>query len=197
MSVLVSFVLVFAVIAGLEFADRTNFALISLAAKEPPRAVWAGAAAAFVVTTALAVVIGTALVAALPAYLVDLRLAGGALLLGYAGYLLWHREADEPIRTRRSAGLTAFVLILLLELGDTTMIFTINFVFTVGNPLLVGIAAGLGLITVAATASLIGSRVGVRLEPAKLDRLVIAILTAVGVLTIVYALWPGWFPSIG
>jgi putative Ca2+/H+ antiporter (TMEM165/GDT1 family) len=45
-SVIISFLTVFAVIGGLELLDRTNFALISLASREPPAAVWAGAASA-------------------------------------------------------------------------------------------------------------------------------------------------------
>ncbi|MCI4335649.1 MAG: TMEM165/GDT1 family protein [Thermoplasmata archaeon] len=91
---------------------------------------------------------------------------------------------------------TAFLLIFLLELGDTTMILTMNFVFSINDPLLVGLAAALGLMFVAATACLIGSRVGDRVEPAQLNRLVVVILTLVGIVTILYALAPGAFPPL-
>lgn len=194
--VVLDFVLVFAVIAGLEFADRTNFALIALAAKLPARPVWAGAASAFVATTVLAVLIGAALVDALGGNVTVLRLGGGVFLLGYAGYLLLVPEADRRPPAGRSAFATAFLLILLLEIGDTTMIFTILFVASVGNPLLVGLAAAAGLVLVAATAVMIGSRLGARVEPKVLEKVVIGILLVAGVVTIVYALDPGLFPPI-
>ncbi len=192
---LIAFLTVLVVIGGFELADRTNFALIGLATKEPPTQVWAGAAAAFVITSVLSVVIGVALLAALGGHVVYLRLGGGVLLLAYAAYLALAPEKPEVMRAARSAWLTAFVLILLLELGDTTMILTMNFVFTLGEPLLVGSAAALALVSVAASASFIGSRVGARIDPHKLERLVIGILSLVGALTILYALAPGLFPS--
>jgi putative Ca2+/H+ antiporter (TMEM165/GDT1 family) len=193
--VVVEFALVFAVIAGLEFLDRTNFALIGLAARLPPRSVWAGAASAFVVTTVLAVVIGAALLAALGGHVTYLRLGGGLFLLGYAGYLLLVPESERRPPAGRSAFATAFLLILLLEIGDTTMIFTILFVASVGNLLLVGVAAASALAAVAATAAVLGSRLGARLEPKVLERLVVGILVVAGVVTIVYALAPGVFPT--
>ena len=192
---LTEFVVVFAVIGGLEFLDRTNFALIGLAAKQEPTSTWAGAASAFVATTLLAVVIGTALLAALGGHIVYLRLGGGVFLLGYAAYLVVVPEADRRPPAGRSAFATAFLLIFLLEIGDTTMIFTILFVSTTQNPVLVAVAAASALIGVAATASLIGSRLGARVEPKALERVVVAILVVAGVVTIVYALMPGWFPT--
>jgi putative Ca2+/H+ antiporter (TMEM165/GDT1 family) len=192
---LTEFVVVFAVIGGLEFLDRTNFALIGLAAKQEPTSTWAGAASAFVATTLLAVVIGTALLAALGGHIVYLRLGGGVFLLGYAAYLVVVPEADRRPPAGRSAFATAFLLIFLLEIGDTTMIFTILFVSTTQNPVLVAVAAASALIGVAATASLIGSRLGARVEPKALERVVVAILVVAGVVTIVYALMPGWFPA--
>ena len=193
---LVAFLTVFAVVGGFEFGDRTNFALIGLAAREPPFPVWTGAAAAFAATTALAVVIGTALLEALGGQLEYLRLAGGILLLAYAGYLLVHGAAEEKAPTGRSAGVAAFLMIFLLELGDTTMILTMNFVFSIADPLLVGVAAAAALLLVAASGCLIGSRVGTRVEPKQLHLLVIAILTIVGVVTVLYALFPSAFPAL-
>jgi len=189
------FALVFVVVGGLEFLDRTNFALIGLAAKQDPRPTWAGAASAFALTTLLAVAVGTALLDALGGHLIYLRLGGGLFLLGYAAYLVIVPEADRRPPAGRSAFATAFLLIFLLELGDTTMIFTILFVSTIQNPVLVGVAAGTALAGVAATAALIGSRLGARVEPRLLERVVVVILAVAGVVTIVYALMPGWFPS--
>jgi putative Ca2+/H+ antiporter (TMEM165/GDT1 family) len=194
--VVADFILVFAVVGGLELLDRTNFALIGLAAKQDPRSTWAGAAVAFSLTTILAVAIGAALVVALQGHLAYLRLGGGVLLLGYAGYLLIVPEHERRPPEARSAFATAFLLIFLLELGDTTMVFTINFISTIQNPALVGLAAGSALVLVAASAALIGSRFGARVEPKLLERVVIVILIVAGVVTVVYALEPGWFPSV-
>ncbi len=192
-----SFVIVFAVIGGTELIDRTNFALIGLASKYRPISIWAGAAAAFVLTTALAVIIGAALLAALGGQVVYLRVGGGLFLLGYAVYLLLVPESNRRPPTGRSAFTTAFLLIMLLEIGDTTMIFTIVFVSTMPSLVVVGLAASLALVAVAASAAIIGSRLGARVEPAQLERLVVVILFVVGVLTIVYALDPGLLPSVG
>lgn len=192
----VAFLTVLAVVGGFEFGDRTNFAIIGLAAREPALRVWVGAAAAFLATTTLSVLIGAALLTALGGQIEYLRLAGGVLLLAYAAYLALHGEGEEKAPTGRSVAVTAFLVIFLLELGDTTMILTMNFVFSIANPLLVGVAAALGLVLVAASGCLIGSRLGARVEPAALNRLVIGVLTVVGVVTILYALYPGAFPAL-
>jgi putative Ca2+/H+ antiporter (TMEM165/GDT1 family) len=190
-------VLVFAVIAGIELIDRTSFAVLGLAAKNDPRSVWAGASAAYVVTTTFAVLIGAALLAALGGHVEYLRLGGGAFLIAYAGYLALVPESERRPPPGRTVFATAFLLIVLLELGDTTMIFTIVFVSAVPNLLVVGVAAALGLICVAGIDSILGARLGAKVEPKILDRVVIAILVVVGVVTILSELVPGAFPSFG
>ena len=192
-----SFLLVFAVIGGTELIDRTSFAVMGLAARHRPAAIWAGASGAFLVTTTLAVIVGAALLDALGGHVVYLRLGGGLFLLGYAGYLFVVPEAQRRTPTGRSALTTAFLLILLLELGDTTMIFTIVFVSTMPSALVVGLAAGLALVVVAGASSLIGARLGARVEPAALERVIIVVLIVVGLVTIVYALAPGVLPTLG
>lgn len=192
-----SFLIVFAVIGGTELVDRTNFALISLAAKHRPIAIWAGAAAAFWLTTVLAVAIGAALVAALGGQVVYLRLGGGIFLLAYAFYLLLVPESNRRPPTGRSAATTAFLLIMLLEMGDTTMILTIGFVITMPSAIVIVVAAGLALSLVAAMACIIGRRVGARVEPKHLERVVVVVLMIVGAITIVYAVEPGWLPTLG
>lgn len=190
-SALVGFLLVFAVIGGTELIDRTNFALIGLATREPPIRVWLGASGAFLVTTVISVAIGVALLTVLAGSIWILRLGGGLFLLGYAGYLLVVPEHERRPPSGRSALTKAFLLILLLELGDTTMILTILFTSTVSSPWVVGIAAGLALTLVAGSACLIGSRLGARVEPKLLERVVVVVLVIVGSVTIVYALDPG------
>lgn len=193
MDLAVSFGLVFVVIAGTELLDRTNFALIGLAAKNPPLPVWAGAAGAFLITTGVAVLAGAVLVDALRPEIVWLRVGGGLFLIGYALYIARVPESERKLPIGRTAGATAFLTILLLEMGDTTQWLTIGFVFTQPNVLVVAAAAALALICVAGTAALIGRRLGARVEPAVLERVIVVVLLAVGVFTIAAALDPGLF----
>jgi putative Ca2+/H+ antiporter (TMEM165/GDT1 family) len=194
------FAVVFAVIGGLEFSDRTSFALIALSARSHPFQNWIGAASAFVLTTSISVTAGAALADVLgPGRIGLLRVAGGIFLIGYAGWLYFHPESEDPNRlprTPRSAMLTAFATIFLLELGDTTMIFEIVFVANFGW-LIVLIAGSLALILVAAWSAYLGSHLHGRLDPHLLHRVVVAVLVVVGSVTIVYGLAPGAFPSLG
>ncbi len=196
MDLALSFAVVFAVIAGTEFLDRTNFALIGLAAKNPPLPVWAGAAGAFLITTGIAVVASAVLVAVLQPEIVWLRVGGGLFLIGYALYLARVPESERRLPVGKTAGATAFLTILLLEMGDTTQWLTIGFVFTQPNVLVVAAAAAAGLLCVAATAVLIGHRVGARVEPAVLERVIVVVLLAVGALTILVALDPSILPAV-
>lgn len=189
------FLIVFAVVGGFELFDRTSFATMALASRNPPLATWAGAAAAFVASSAIAVSVGAALVAALgPGRIGWVRVAAGGFLVAYALVLAY--RGPEPIdatpRTARTALVAAFATVFLLELGDTTMILEILFVTTWGW-LVVLVAGAAALILVAAWAAWLGQRLGARVEPALLHRVVVAILLAVGALTIAYGLAPTAF----
>ena len=194
------FAVVFVVIAVLEVFDRTSFALIALAARGHPFPSWVGGASAFVLTSAISVSVGSALSDLLgPSRIALLRVAGGLFLIGYATWLYFHPESENPDRlprTPRTALVTAFLTIFLLELGDTTMIFQIVFVSDFGW-LLVLVAGALALIVVAAWNCFLGSRLGARLDPKLLHRVVVTVLLVVGTVTILYGLWPSAFPALG
>ena len=197
---LTGFVFVLAVIGFFELFDRTSFALIALATRSRPFATWAGGAAAFVATTALAVTLGSTLESVLgPTRVGLLRVAGGTFLIGYAGWLYFHRSTEKEVSEGRrmpSPFAAAFLTIFLLELGDTTMIFEIVFVTDWGW-LVVLLGGGVALVTVAAWDVLLGSRLGTRVNEDLLDKVVVAILTIVGAVTIAYGLVPGAFPVLG
>ena len=194
------FLIVFAVIGGLELFDRTSFATIALAAKGHPHGTWGGAAGAFVLTSMISVTIGYALVAALgPGNLGLLRVGSGVFLIAYAAWVYFHLEEEEspPLRTdARSSFVTAFVTIALLELGDTTMIFMILFV-PVWGPWIVLAAGAAALVLVASWNVVIGRALGARLSPRLLNRVVVGVLAVVGAFTIAYGLAPGLFPTLG
>jgi len=199
LGVLSGFLVVFAVVGGFEIFDRTSFALIALAARNRPFPVWAGGAIAFVLTTAIAVSVGTGLASLLgPGRIGLLRVGGGIFLLGYAAWLYRHRgpERGDEIPGARSAFTAAFLTIVLLELGDTTMIFEIVFVADWGW-LVVLVAGALALVLVAAWDAFLGSRLGRRVDEDWLNRIVVVVLVIVGTLTILYGLFPTAFPTLG
>lgn len=186
---------VFAVIGLIELVDRTNFALIGLAARKSGLATWTGAAVAFLVTSAIAVGIGTVLLRLLAADLHYVQIAGGIFILGYAAFLASHPSESRSPPAARSAFATAFLMILLLELGDTTMILLVLFTGSAGDPIGVFLAGSAALLLVAGSACFIGARLGERVEPKSLERAVIVILVIVGILTILIAVDPGLFPA--
>jgi Ca2+/H+ antiporter, TMEM165/GDT1 family len=192
-SLLFVFAVVVGVIGGIELLDRTFFSLIAFASKHPPFPSWAGAASAFLGTSALSVVIGGTLESAFHRELVWVRVGGGVILLAYATYLYLVPEKDRPSPSGRTAFAGAFLLIFLLELGDTTMIFTIIFAVEFGDLVVVFAAAALALASIAALACLLGSRLGARVEPRLLERVVVVILAVAGALTILIALEPALF----
>jgi putative Ca2+/H+ antiporter (TMEM165/GDT1 family) len=159
-----------------------------------------GSASAFVATSAISVTLGSALSDVLgPGRIGLLRVAGGLFLIGYAIWLYFHPESEDPNRlprTARTALVTAFVTIFLLELGDTTMIFEIVFVSDFGW-LIVLVAGALALIVVSGWNCFLGSRLGARLDPRLLHRVVVVVLVIVGAVTIAYGLVPSAFSTIG
>ncbi len=196
---LVGALVVLAIIGGLELIDRTSFALIALSARVRALGAWVGGAAAFVTTTVLAVAVGTTLTGLLgPGRLDLLRVAGGLFLLGYATWTLFGAHDDDaPVSPGlRGAVLAAFTTIFLLELGDTTMIFEIVLVPTFGW-LAVLVGGACGLTAVAAWDVWLGGRLGLRLRPATVRKVVATILYVVGVFTIVYGLAPAAFAPLG
>ncbi len=189
------FLIVFAVVGGFELFDRTSFATMALASRHRPVPTWAGASVAFVASSAIAVSVGAALVALLgPGRIGLIRVAAGSCLIAYALWLAYRgpEEAASESTSARTAFLAAFATVFALEMGDTTMIVEILFVTDWGW-LIVLLAGALALISVAAWASWLGNRLGTRVEPMLLHRIVVVVLLIVGALTIAYGLAPGAF----
>jgi putative Ca2+/H+ antiporter (TMEM165/GDT1 family) len=192
------FLIVFAVVGGFELFDRTSFSIIALAARGHPVPTWAGGAVAFLASTVVAVTVGAALVALLgPGRIGLVRAGAGLFLIGYAVFL-WYRGPEDAVAdavTRQTAFLTALVTVFLLELGDTTMIVEVLFVTSWGW-LVVLLAGASALIAVAAWAAWLGGRLGARVEPKLLHRVVVVVLLIVGALTVAYGLAPSAFPAL-
>lgn len=201
------FGLVFGVIFAAEFADRTMFAVLSMASRWSPREVWAGASAAFLGATGVGVALGYAFVTLLPRELLWIRIASGVLLIGFAvrefrlGRVSEESGAEETRPGGMGAlpvGLRAFLAIFLLEMGDNTQILVVSFVADLGAspPLgaVVTIYAGAvaALIGVAALATSIGRVLRGWVAPDRMRLFTGGVLLVVGALTIALAvLHPG------
>jgi putative Ca2+/H+ antiporter (TMEM165/GDT1 family) len=132
------------------------FASLVLATRGRPRAVWLGAAAAFLIHVVIAITIGVGLFALLPHRVVDGLVA--ALFLGGAIYAFIEGNRDETrlieheVTTRQQVVTTSFVVIFVAEWGDLTQILTTNLAAHYHSPLSVGVGAVLALWCVAALA---------------------------------------------
>jgi Ca2+/H+ antiporter, TMEM165/GDT1 family len=184
---------VFPIIALGELPDKTMFASLVLSTKASPRAVWLGAAAAFVVHVVIAVTIGVALFRILPTRALDAVVA----LMFIAGAVLAFREGvhdrrstdDEPrpVMPHGRAVTTAFVAVFIFEWGDLTQILTANLAAHYHNSLSVGVGALAALWVVAAVAVVSGQGLLKVLNLATIRFVTAAILLALGVYAAVTA----------
>jgi putative Ca2+/H+ antiporter (TMEM165/GDT1 family) len=182
----------FGLVAVGELPDKTMVATVLLASRGRPLAVWVGAAVAFLTQVALAVTVGATVARALPAEARDLGTAAlfllGALLVWRGGKEAAEAEArgettaTEPWSSASRAALAAFGVVFLAEWGDLTQILAVDLAARTGDPVAVGLGAGLALVLVAGLAVLVGSRL-VRRVPARLLRTVtaLALLALAGV----------------
>jgi putative Ca2+/H+ antiporter (TMEM165/GDT1 family) len=147
---------VFPIIFIGELPDKTMFASLVLATRGRPRAVWVGAAAAFLLHVVIATTIGVGLFALLPHRALDGVVA--ALFLAGAVYAFVEGNRDETkiidreLASHQRVVTTAFVVIFLAEWGDLTQILTANLAAHYNAPLSVGVGAVLALWSVAALA---------------------------------------------
>jgi Ca2+/H+ antiporter, TMEM165/GDT1 family len=151
---------VFPIIFLGELPDKTMFASLVLSSRGRPRAVWVGAAGAFLVHAAIATTVGAGLFAVLPTRAVDGVVA--ALFLAGAIYAFVEGNRDEhelvshEAATHRRVVTTAFVVIFIAEWGDLTQILTANLAVHYHAPLSVAVGAVLAVWTVAAIAVVSG-----------------------------------------
>ena len=177
---------VFTVIFLLELPDKTALAALLLATRHRPLPVLLGAAAAFVIQSAVAVVAGS-LLSLLPRE--PIRIGAGLLFLGMAALLIRRNlrkdEADEEraveqeeARHRRPF-VTAFSVVFVAEWGDLTQLATAALQARYQQPVIVFVAATLALWAVSAIAVLLGNRLGAWIPERPLQ------LAAAGVMVLV------------
>lgn len=145
----------FGIVFLAELPDKTMIASILLGSRHRPLPVWVGCAAAMVVNSAVAVAAGRLLALAPPRVVdavVAAVLAGTALYLVLGGEATQEREGEEyagRMRTDRRVALSAFVIVVLAELGDVTQLLTANLAAHYRDPwsVFVGATAALVIVT--------------------------------------------------
>jgi Ca2+/H+ antiporter, TMEM165/GDT1 family len=175
--------LTFGLMVLAELPDKTMVATVVMASRSRPLPVWVGAASAFTVHAAIAVVAGS-LLARLPHRLVE---TVTAVLFGLgAAYLLIKRETTEiaegedegsKMPTARRVALGAFGVIFIGEFGDLTQILAANLAAKYHDPWSVFIGAAAGLAAVSGIA-VIGGRAVVRVVPLTVIRKTAGVLLA-------------------
>lgn len=156
---------VFTVIFLLELPDKTALATLLLATRHRPFPIFLGAAAAFVIQSAVAVAAGS-LLSLLPRE--PIRIGAGILFLLMAVIIVRQnlkpeqetREVErEEVKHRRPFA-TAFLLVFVAEWGDLTQLATAALQARYRDALTVFTAATLALWAVAAIAAALGNRLG-------------------------------------
>lgn len=181
----------------MEFADKTQLAVMSLTARTGRMfPVFMGAAGALIMLTLLAAAVGGALSRFLPDRW--LSLAAGLSFLGAGVFLLWRaviarERSDEAkpiagaeklqIAAWRQAAL-AFGLVFLAELGDKSQLTVIGLVADTGKWLPVFAGAALGLTAMTLVGAVAGSTLQ-RLVPRPVMRFAAgAVFLVVGLLSL-------------
>jgi putative Ca2+/H+ antiporter (TMEM165/GDT1 family) len=175
---------VFPVIFIGELPDKTMFASLVLSSRGHPRAVWLGAAAAFLVHVVIATTIGVGLFKIVPARLLDLIVA--LLFFGGAVYSWREGSHDERALVARETSahqrvvVTAFVVIFIAEWGDLTQILIANLAARYHQPFWVALGSVAALWTVCGLAVTTGQGVLRRLPLRTVRRVTAVILVVLG-----------------
>ncbi len=180
------FISTFVLIFVAELPDKTAFAALFLATCHHPFAVFLGAAAAFVIQSAVAVAFGS-LISLLPSHWV--HLSAGILFCVFA-VMMWRRKDPEPedvdceggkmLRFSKSVG-TAFMTIFIAEWGDLTQLATATLVAKYQSPWTIFVSATLALWAVTAIGVIIGANAKHRIHPQRLQQVAASAFAVVGV----------------
>jgi Ca2+/H+ antiporter, TMEM165/GDT1 family len=199
-------IVIFAVVALLQLPGKSNFGVITLATRHPPRDVFVGASVGLAAATIVSVTIGFAATTVLAPYLIWVKVAGGLVLIafGIREILTVPAPVHEPgegtpavARTARQVRNVALLLAFLLEMGDNTQILAIVFVASTGNIVLVFVAATAALILVTAVSSRGASYLRAHVPEQHLRLILGALLLTVGGLTIFFSAFPSLLPLVG
>ena len=176
-TLLSSFVQIAAALFVTELVDKDALLILGVSSRGRPALTFLAGVTAFTITTGLFVSIGSVLVLYVP--IVWIRLAGGAIMLGYGawearglvGAKVSEAEGSRVEKQKSAAGFflaLVAALVLLDVAGDATEVLTIVLVANYAEPLLVFGAACAGLYAATALEAALGSRLGLLLSPWRL-----------------------------
>jgi putative Ca2+/H+ antiporter (TMEM165/GDT1 family) len=139
------FLTTFGVIFLAELGDKTQLTAMALAARYPWKKIFIGIALAFALLNLVAVLVGKILFVLFPIFWTKIASAGLFLYFGIT--TLRHSGADEESHNVLAAGAirTAFLMILLAELGDKTQLVTLSLAAQYDSPVMVFVASTLAL----------------------------------------------------
>lgn len=185
---------IFGFIFVAELPDKTAIASMVLATRYKPLVVFGGAAAAFIIQSLVAILVG-GLFSLLPEAVVH-RVAGGLFLI--FAFFMWRNsgeneeEAEEEEKEtieREIAGKkqtlwagtwTTFIVVFLAEWGDLTQLATATLEAKYRDPVTVFVGATLALWAVAGIAIIIGNRLRTFFNPAIIKKIAAVIFALLG-----------------
>jgi Ca2+/H+ antiporter, TMEM165/GDT1 family len=179
---------VFIAVFLLELPDKTALAALLLATRHRPLPVFFGAAAAFVIQSAVAVAAGS-LLSLLPRE--PIRIGAGLLFLLMAGLIVRQNlkkgqvdeeaEVQREERRHRRPLVTAFLVVFVGEWGDLTQLATAALQARYRAPLVVFTAATLALWLVSGIAVTLGNRLGAWIPQRPLQLVAAAVMVLVAI----------------
>lgn len=180
-----------------ELTDKDALLLLSLGTRMKPLLVFAAGSIAFTITTAVIVLVGSALVNYVPIFWI--KIAGGAIMLGYAGLEFFkglqaeaslEKEENRFIGSLGRRELHAFFgiiasLIVLDLAGDATELITVVFVAQFGDALLVFAGAVVALVAASALETVLGNSLARFLSSKNIRYLSILVFLVIGSIIII------------
>jgi putative Ca2+/H+ antiporter (TMEM165/GDT1 family) len=203
---LIEGIVVFAVVAILQLPGKSNFGVITLATRHPHRDVFIGASVGLGAATVVSVTLGYGAETVLGPYLLWVKVVGGLVLIafGLREILRVPGPVHEPgegtpavARTARQVRTVALGLAFLLEMGDNTQILAILFVASTGNVVLVFVAATAALVMITAVSSRGAGYLHEHVPEERLRVVLGGLLITVGLLTLLFSVFPSLLPFAG
>lgn len=175
-----------------ELTDKDALFLLALATKTKPSVVFAAGAVAFTASTAVIVAAGSLLIQVVPVFFI--KLAGGAMMLAYAGWELSRlskdgrgpdgregRLLDRSAPSPWSVFLPAVATLILLDLaGDATELVTVVLLARFQDALVVFAGAVAGLLGAVAVETALGSALAKVLSPRRVKALSVLVFVVIG-----------------
>ncbi len=175
-----------------ELTDKDALFLLALATRTKPTLVFAAGTVAFAISTAIIVGVGSVLIELVPVYAI--KLVGGAIMLGYAGFEYFRssqEEQDVEKREKKILGhggrsawsifVPAVITLIALDLaGDATELVTVVFLARFQDALVVFAGAVIGLVGAVAVETALGNRLGRILSPKRIKYLSIIVFIVIG-----------------